>query len=49
MFKITIRTLQRLLNDYKNVGNLYRKKTNLLFIQNRRKHVKYILKIMKKN
>ena len=30
MFKITIRTLQRWLNEYKNDGNLYRKHKSII-------------------
>lgn len=47
MFEINTRTLQRWLYEYKKDGDLQRK-TNLLFIQNRRKTCKIHLESVEK-
>lgn len=45
-FEITIRTLQRWLDEYKNDGNLYRKKQIYHSYKIEEKHVKYLLKVL---
>ena len=49
MFEITPRTLQRWIDDYRNIGSLDRKKQPYISYKMKEKHVKYILKILKKN
>jgi transposase len=49
MFEINIRTLQRWLYEYNNDGNLERKKQIYYSYKIEEKHVKYIMKVLKKN
>lgn len=49
MFEINIRTFQRWLYEYKKDGDLQRKKQIYISYKIEEKHVKYIMKILKKN
>ena len=49
MFEINIRTFQRWLYEYKKDGDLHRKKQNYISYKIEEKHVKYIMKVLKKN
>ena len=49
MFEINIRTLQRWLYEYKKNGDLQREKQIYYSYKIEEKHVKYIMKVLKKN